>query len=346
MRLKSIEQSYLNVSNNLYSSEFINLANIVNDKVNFDENTLFLEDDVKERLNEDSIKASAEAVYIIERLGKYCLICNTPIEEYKKRNVKSHELVLPNEIQGMMGNLYGYNSEVAPVLLAHQEKIDLKQIVNSDVEHELVKVQDLNISIYKGESAAKVLSLYEKVSELFVADGHHRLYTTSLSKLKDNMLSCVIGFDDLDILPIYRIIKGIDLDKFQRVRKFIENKFGCGNNLDELNKGEIRLTYRNQKFTVNLIDLDSDAFWNNDIYRLNTQIISQAFRIFNDENIDFISADDKRVTNLNEDEVLIEMASVSKQEFIEITQKDNILPPKSTWFTPKFPSFLVMSKYK
>lgn len=346
MHLKSIEQSYLNISNNLYSSEFINLANIVDDKVNFDENTLFLEEDVKKRLNKDEIMASSEAIYVIEQKGKYCLICNTPIEEYVKRNVKSHELVLPNEIQGMMGNLYGYNSEVAPVLLAHQEKIDLKRIVNSNIKHKEIRVNDLNINIYTEEAAAKVLNLYKDVSELFVADGHHRLYTTSLSKLKSNMLSCIIGFDDLDILPIYRIIKGIDLEKFRRVRKFIENKFECGNNLGELKKGEIRLTYQNQKFTVSLIDLDSDAFWNNDIYRLNTQIISQAFRIFNDENIEFISATDERVTSLNDDEVLVEMASVSKKEFVEITQNDNILPPKSTWFTPKFPSFLVMSKYK
>lgn len=346
MKLKSIKNSYLNISGNQYGSEFINLTKIIDDKISFGSDTLFLTNSQKSVLNQDEISLTNNTVYITESEGKYSLICNTPIEEYKNQRVKSHELVLPNEIQGMLSNLYGYNAETAPVLLAHTGKINLKTVCKSGKEKCKTKIGEKIVYTFTDVAADEILAQYIPVKELYVADGHHRLYTTSLSELKDNMLSCIVSIDDLDILPIYRVIKDIDAERYERVVEFIKSKFNYYFDKKSLKKGEVRLTYRGESVRVELIDLNSDAFWNNDVYRLNTQIISQVFRIFNDDDLEFIGSSDEKLKNIHNDEVLVEMYPVQKEEFIEVIKKGNILPPKSTWFTPKFPSFMVMSKYK
>ena len=181
-----------------------------------------------------------------------------------------------------------------------------------------------------------------------MADGHHRLYTTSLSNFKNSVLSCVISFEYLDILPIHRILNNIDAQVFERGKEFIYSRFEVESADVPLSKGKIRITYNEESFVVNLIELNSDAFWNNDIYRLNTQIISQAFRIFDTSKIKYVS--DLEVSDgefrLDHKDMLIETYPVGKDEFVECANNKCIMPPKSTWFSPKFPSFLIFKQYQ
>ena len=48
---KVLDKSYLNVSGNIYDADFISLAQVANNKLSFDERTLFLDQSVKDKLN-------------------------------------------------------------------------------------------------------------------------------------------------------------------------------------------------------------------------------------------------------------------------------------------------------
>ena len=89
-------------------------------------------------------------------------------------------------------------------------------------------------------------------------------------------------------------------------------------------------------------------FANNDIYRINTQLISDIFRIFKDEDIEFLSLSEleKEISSQTKEIVYLEISSMLKKEFIETINQGNIMPPKSTYFRPKFPSFLVFNKFE
>lgn len=50
--------------------------------------------------------------------------------------------------------------------------------------------------------------------------------------------------------------------------------------------------------------------------------------------------------NLGKNDVLIELCPLDADEFMELANEVCVLPPKSTFFIPKFPSFLVFKKYK
>ncbi|WP_161974914.1 DUF1015 family protein [Bacillus timonensis] len=99
---------------------------------------------------------------------------------------------------------------------------------------------------------------------------------------------------------------------------------------------------------MKLIDLNSVAFWNNDIYRLNSQIISQAFRIFDTGSLKYLSSLEleKYRQAPEEKDVIIETYPIGQDEFIESADHNSIMPPKSTWFSPKFPTFLIFKQYK
>lgn len=349
MEIHPLEKSYLNISGQLFDSEFINLVNINDDKIDLDERTLFLTRKEKEILNAHPIMKFDDAIYVFKYDNRYGIIGDVPIKEYREGKIKCHELVIPETVQGMLSNLHGYNCEAAPILLGTTKKVDFEHYINRMKYEENFNFNGLEIFVFRGDEARKITKEYESEEFFYVADGHHRLYTTSLTHFKHSVLTCLISFDYLEILPIHRVIQNIDSLFFETAKEFIYNRFEVFPEDTPLSKGKVRIVYGEDNFVVKLIDLNSDAFWNNDIYRLNTQIISQAFRIFEESKIKYFSNEELglfKESKLTKKDVIIETYPISKKEFIECANNNCIMPPKSTWFFPKFPSFLVFKKYK
>lgn len=90
---------------------------------------MFLSEREKQKINTTEIKKFEDSIFIYKQGERYGIIADLDITEYHNKAVKSHELVLSSVIQGMLANycLYKYNTEVAPVLLLHKERINLKQ---------------------------------------------------------------------------------------------------------------------------------------------------------------------------------------------------------------------------
>ncbi|WJY26120.1 DUF1015 family protein [Sporosarcina trichiuri] len=349
MEINVLEKSFINISGDIYDSEFINLVNIKDNKLALDERTLFLTQKDKDRLNIQPIKDYEDVMYIFKYRKVYGLIGDVPIKEYDSGRIKCHELVLPDTVQGMLSNLHGYNCEAAPILLAHKKKVDYKSYIDEMKYRESYSLsEDLEIFVFCGEEAQKIAEEFVDEESMYVADGHHRLYTSSLSSFKNSVLSCLISFEYLDILPIHRVIANVDAQLFEKAKDFIFKRFEVMPEETPLSKGKIRIEYEGDRFVVNLIDLNSDDFCNNDIYRLNTQIISQAFRIFDTGSLEYLSDAELRKYKLSsrKKDVTIETYPIVKEEFIECANKNSIMPPKSTCFFPKFPSFLIFKQYK
>lgn len=348
MDINKIDKSYVNISGNIYDSEYINLANIKDGSIKFDGTTIFLDEKDKSKLNNQNIEFNNDCIYIFKYKGVWGILCDLPIKEYEDKNVRCHELVIPETIQGMLSNLHSYNSETAPSLLGYTGEIDYKKYVNYKLYEKKYTFDDIELFVIKGEYAEDIIDNFKKVDYLYVADGHHRLYSTYLSKFKKSSLACLISFNHLNILPIHRLISGLSREEIEKGINFIKDKFKIKEANHELVKGNIKITTHNETFITELVELNSDMFWNNDIYRLNTQIISQAFRIFDNSKITYLlpnEVEDSR-KKLNDTDILIETYPTSKEEFLHYANNEYIMPPKSTCFLPKFPSFLVFKEYQ
>lgn len=348
MNVLPIKRSFLNLSGIIYDSDFINLANIINGRISFDKRTHFLTKEQKQELNQQPIKEFCDVIYVFEYNGKFGIVCDISIDEYRNGKLKRHELVLPDIIQGMTSNLHGYNCEAAPILLAHKERLDLRRVLQRGTYSFMMENNGLKIFAFQGSKCDPIIKMFGDVRRLYVADGHHRLYATSITSFKETVLACLVGFGYLDVLPMHRVIPNIDAYQFEAAKRFIESKFSLLPPEFPLTKGKIKVHYRSDSFIVELINLDGDFFWNNDVYRLNTQVISQAFRIFDTSKLDYIPGNEleQYTRNMDKNDVLIELSQPDLGEFLHFTNCDLIMPPKSTCFSPKFPSFLVFKQYR
>lgn len=348
MKFHKMEKAYINISENLYPNDYINLARIENDKLAFNELTLFLSDEEKEKLNKDEIKKFENIVIIFKLENSWGILCNVPIKYYKRKKILCHELVLSDVIQRMLSNFHAYNTEANPVMLTHDKKLNLEEFVkNNKCEYSLEK-EKINLFVYNGKRADEILNNLKDVELYYIADGHHRLFSTSLYSEKEEVMACVYEMEQLHIESIPRKIENISEEQFKKYKEKIENTFEIISNEKSLEKGEIRLNFNNEKLAFKLKNVKGDLFANNDIYRLNTQLISNIFRIFKDEEIKYLSENDliEELKNPQINTVYIESSSMNKNEFMETVKDNKIMPPKSTYFKPKFPSFLVFNYFR
>lgn len=347
MKIKLLKNSFINISNNLYDSDFINLAKINDSKICFDNDTLFLSKRSKDKLNSQIIERNNECIYVFKYYDSYGILADLPIEEYVSEKIKCHELVLPDVIQGMISNYHIYNSETAPVFIVHKEEIDYEKIISDKKYKKDYHFDNIDLYVFFDDEAKKILKNFLCIEQMYVADGHHRLYASSMLKNKNSVFSCFLSFSQVTISPIHRMIKDIDATSFEKAKIFMDNFLEVFDD-GELKKGYVRITYQGDSFLVKLKDTENDLFWNNDVYRINTQIISTAFRILNFSNVKYIGDTEILFAkkNLNKNDVLIELCPLDPEEFMELANEVCILPPKSTFFIPKFPSFLVFKKYK
>ncbi|WP_427041174.1 DUF1015 family protein [Fusobacterium sp. SB021] len=348
MKFHKMEKAYINISENLYPNDYINLARIENDKLAFNELTLFLSDEEKEKLNRDEIKKFENIVIIFKLENSWGILCNVPIKYYKRKKILCHELVLSDVIQRMLSNFHAYNTEANPVMLTHDKKLNLEEFVkNNKCEYSLEK-EKINLFVYNGKRADEILNNLKDIELCYIADGHHRLFSTSLYSEKEEVMACVYEMEQLHIESIPRKIENISEEQFKKYKEKIENTFEVISNEKSLEKGEIKLNFNNEKLAFKLKNVKGDLFANNDIYRLNTQLISNIFRIFKDEEIKYLSESDlaEELKNPQINTVYIESSSMNKNEFMETVKDSNIMPPKSTYFKPKFPSFLVFNYFR
>lgn len=348
MEFEKLKFAYINISGNFYPNDYINLTRIIDDKINFDEKTLFLDETIKKSLNNDEIKKLEDIVIIFNLEGSWGILCNTPIKYYQEKKVLCHELVLADVIQRMLNNFHFYNTEANPVILTHNKKLFLEEFTKENLPCYKLEDSKIKLFVYSNKEAEEILKMLEDIEYFYIADGHHRLYSTSLFKKKKTVMSCIYEIDEMKIEAIPRKIKNISKDKFNEIKGKIKKKFILISNDKKLEKGEVRLRYQNEIVSFKLLESEEDLFANNDIYRINTQLISDIFRIFKDEDIEFLSLSEleKEISSQTKEIVYLEISSMLKKEFIETINQGNIMPPKSTYFRPKFPSFLVFNKFE
>lgn len=348
MKFHKMEKAYINVSDNLYPNDYINLARIENDKLAFNELTLFLSDEEKKKLNKDEIKKFENIVIIFKLENSWGILCNVPIKYYKIKKILCHELVLSDVIQRMLSNFHAYNTEANPVMLTHDKKLNLREFVKNNKYEYTLEKEKINLFIYTGKRADEILNNLKDIELYYIADGHHRLFSTSLYSEKDEVMACVYEMEQLQIESIPRKIENISKEQFKKYKEKIKNTFEIISNEKILEKGDIRLSFNNEKLSFKLKNVEGDLFANNDIYRLNTQLISNIFRIFKDEELKYLSEKElkKELENPERNSVYIEISAMNKNEFMETVKDNNIMPPKSTYFRPKFPSFLVFNYFR
>ena len=292
--------------------------------------------------------------------------------EKTHKGPKEDRLKLFNEVGAQFSQIFSlYNDDDKKIETAIKSKIGepILEAHYDNVENRLYKIDC-------SKTVSFLIDSFEKIN-LYIADGHHR-YETSVKYFEDkkndgSTLMSLVQIDDpgLIVLPTHRAIKS-DLSNFICFQK-LEKKFFIDKKsfsewpdiIDQINSSKDKhvFGFANRKLGISGIlkpiePLNYDECWSKyskswkslDVSALHAYIFNSIFNfdvknIFDKKNVFYSHKEKECIRKLDEDyNWVFFLRSTSIEQLIEIADNDEVMPPKSTFFYPKFLSGFVNSK--
>ena len=326
------------------------------------------------------IQDEKEAIYIYRlhwqnhvQTGYFCL---SSVDNYNAGIIKKHEFTRPQKEKDRSELIDAMNAQVGPVFLMYPFDQDLNSLLieltqqsepEIDIESEQVRHQLWAVT--ETRAINSIIDAFSKLQTTYIADGHHRSAAAAnvcAKRRSENpdytgqenynyFLSVIFPHDQLQILPYNRILKDLNgLSSSQFMTRLAENfetrgpfksliideprTFGCY--LDD-HWYHLRLYPERTKNLDILSGLDVSILMN---FVLQPILGIQDPRT--DARIDFIGGirgnkELERLVNSGEYRVAFSLYPTSVDTLINVADKGEIMPPKSTWFEPKLKSGLV-----
>lgn len=295
----------------------------------------------------------------------------TSIDDYLNNTVKKHELTRIERERGLIDYLQQTGIDANPVLITYPPKIEINQIIQTKIstkpeisfnyeqeEHQLWIVNDV-------DEVDRLVQLFDEMVFAYLADGHHRAAaacTYGIERRKLNLKhkgteeynyfsSVYMSTDQLRIYEFHRLIK--DLGNLSVV-EFL-NKLALNFAVQKINSKDLKprfehqfgLYMANESFllTIKKEFLNSNnPLENLDVSILENLVLKPILNILDarsDKRIAFAGG----LTPINE---LIKSVNLGKQaaifflyptaidDLMKVADIGGTMPPKSTWFEPKF----------
>lgn len=282
--------------------------------------------------------------------------------------IKTHENTKPDKVEDRTKHIDYCQAHTGTILLTYDNNsvidIVIAKTLNNESIYDFISEDGIRHTIWKLDEKEEemVVNSFERVENLYIADGHHRSAAAQNYAIekKDKNLNyseeeefnfypaMIAAKNTLHVMDYNRVVKdlnGLDIDEF--LNKIEENfilekvsdefkpkeKFEYGMYIDEQ---WYKLVF-NKRFK-----LKDDSVENLDVSVLHDYLIEPILGISEpqkDKRIDFIGGIrgtaeiEKRV---NEDmKVGFSLYPTSIDELLKVADEDRIMPAKSTWFEPK-----------
>ncbi|MGD8206617.1 MAG: DUF1015 family protein [Thiohalocapsa sp.] len=302
------------------------------------------------------------------------LVAAASVAAYDQGRIKRHELTRPAKEDDRVRQIEALNAQTGPVFLAYraaqsidgllsrasEAAPDVSVSADDGVLHELWTVRD-------GPTLAELVSRFDALDALYIADGHHRCAAAARiaaarrptrpdpEAAHQHFLAVIFPHDQLRILPYNRVVRDLNGLSASAFLARLGEAFVVEQAADPVQPAEpaqfgLYLDGRWHRLRLDpaLIPSD-DPVARLDVSLLQDHLIGPLLGITDprrDERIDFVGGIRglgglaARVDS-GEMRVALSLHATAMDELIAVADAGEIMPPKSTWFEPKLADGLV-----
>lgn len=303
------------------------------------------------------------------------IVACASVDDYLNNVIKKHENTREEKEQDRICHVDTLSAQTGPIFLAYRSQKVINDVVEKVMKdskplYDFTAEDGIGHTVWKVEDAQDIQIIndaFNKISEIYIADGHHRAASAVKVGLKrraehpdyngteefNYFLSVLFPDDQLMIMDYNRSVKdlnGYTKEEFiEKVKKhFAVEKLPKAAN--PAKKGEITMYLEGEWYLLkadeDLLKI-TDPVESLDVSLLQNYLLAPVLGIKDprmDDRIDFIGgirglAELER--RANEDmKVSFAMYPTSIQELFHVADAGLLMPPKSTWFEPKLRSGL------
>lgn len=328
--------------------------------------------------NGDFIRDNKKCYYIYEltmdgRVQTGIVACAS-IDDYVNCVIKKHENTRADKEQDRINHVDTCSAQTGPIFLAYRANEIIREVVSRTKEngslYDFVSEDGIRHRVFKisnDKDISSVENAFDGISEIYIADGHHRAASAVKVGLKrreehpgydgteefNSFLSVLFPDEELMIMDYNRVVKSLNgystEDFFDKVKTIFEVGPASVESIRPSKKGEFSM-YLDKKWYLCKFkpeDLVDDPVEGLDVSILQNVLLAPVLHILDpktDKNIDFVGG----IRGLKElerrcqvdCEVAFAMYPTSIGELFAVADANRLMPPKSTWFEPKLRSGL------
>lgn len=292
------------------------------------------------------------------------------VQDYDNEVILKHELTRPAKEDDRTRHILTQQAHAEPVMMTYKDDEQTAALIQQTVQKEPLfnfEASDGVIhKIWRAEDPGAFVSAFDGISNLYIADGHHRCKSASRAaeeKRKQNsdhtrdeeynfFPAVIFPMSNMNILAYNRVVHSIP-DNFLET---LQTTFDLTKDADPepSQKGTIRIYINSQWYGMELPLVDNPTSVEKlDVHRLQEYLLSPLLDITDprrDENISFVGGirgtnELEQLVDNNEAALAISMYPTSIKELIAVSDEGLLMPPKSTWFEPKLRSGLLVHTF-
>ena len=288
------------------------------------------------------------------------------LDEYEAGLIKKHEKTRPDKVKDRTDHLLAVRAQTGLILFAFRGTDDIQQLIDEVVGgeplYDFCCEGGVQHTFWRIDETQEWVDAFHLVPSLYIADGHHRLESAELARNElrslnkshtgteeyNYVLAGIFPAEDLRILAYNRIVSKLNGFSSEAFLERIAENF-IVTETDETtpsNPGQICMyldgLWYLLRFAVNYVRAP-EPVERLDVTILHNYILNPVLGI-EDERTDerlFFVGGNRGAEQLAElvDEgrgrIAFSMYPTSMQDLLAVSDMDEIMPPKSTWFDPK-----------
>lgn len=325
-----------------------------------------------------ALQRDAEPRFFVYRLtmGAHTqtgVVAAASVDEYDNDTIKKHEKTRPDKEDDRTRHIMTLRAQTGPVFLTYRGRPTIDELVAATTQteplYDFIAPDGVQHTVWAVADNETLQEAFQPVRRLYIADGHHRAASASRTRAAlreanpehtaddayNTFLTVLFPAAQLQILPYNRAVKDLNgLTAEQFLARVRESFAVTETTTPAPEEGGTWSMYLGGKWYLLTRDASStliaDAVNSLDVSVLQNYLLEPILGIADprtDKRIDFIggirgTAELEKLVDSGTHAVAFALYPTTIEELMRVSDINQVMPPKSTWFEPKLRDALLI----